>query len=128
MTNTFSIYALHGTRRADRIGLVAILVLLFGGMLAAQTKPDFSGTWTFMSIVPAPKAAANGLPPSDQVVRHTAASIAVDTTAFGEVHTRTFTLSGAEDTNHSGATTLVTKSRWVGQQLVTEGKTSQVTS
>jgi hypothetical protein len=107
------------------------------GLMSTQAAPpraaaDFSGTWTMTSLVPPPKPNTGGgsvaLPPSDEVLRQTPRSLVIERTYFGEVNTQTFTLDGAENTNKSGATVLVSRTRWVGNKLITEGKKSQVTS
>jgi hypothetical protein len=111
---------------------VAVTVAcLAAGQAPPPAPANFAGTWAMTSIVFDPKPEGGGtmaLPPADQVVRQTAASLAIDETVFGQVKTQTFTFDGAENTNKSGATVLVTHSHWNGKTLVTEGKMSQVTS
>lgn len=110
---------------------LATLVLLFmTGAMSAQVHPDFSGTWA--PIVVAPPAESSGgvaaLAPSDLVIKQSADTIALSRTAFDRVTTTTYTFDGKDSTNKSGAVTRVTRSRWSGTSLVTEGKASQVTS
>lgn len=105
---------------------------LVAGQAGAPAAPaNFSGTWTMTSLVMNPKPTGGGsatLPPSDDVLRQTATSLSIDRTAFGQVLTQTFALDGTESTNKSGAQVLVSRSRWVGKKLITEGKATQVTS
>jgi len=96
-----------------------------------QTHPDFSGVWALSAVRPAPKAPAGGvsaLPPSDLTIKQTAAQFSTSRTAFDQVITANYDLTGHESTNKSGAVTRVTKARWDGARLVIEGKASQVTS
>jgi hypothetical protein len=108
------------------------MICLVSTQAAPPRAPaDFSGTWTMTSLVPAPKQAAGGsvaLPPSDELLRQTPNSLAIERTYFDQVNTQTFTFDGAENTNKSGATVFVSRTRWVGGKLITEGKKSQVTS
>jgi hypothetical protein len=111
---------------------MTLACLVAGQAIPAPAPANFAGTWTMTSVVFDPKPSSSGgsaaLPPSDLVVRQTATSLSIDRTAFGQVTTQTFTFDGAENTNKSGAQVLVTRSRWTGKTLVTEGKISQVTS
>jgi hypothetical protein len=99
--------------------------------VAAPARPNLSGVWTLTAPNLEPKAAAGGvaaLPPSDLTIEHSAAAIAIARTAFDQVTMQRFALDGTESTNRSGAVTRVTRSRWDGAKLVTEGRMSQVTS
>src|SRR5262245_24914808 len=110
----------------------ALLVVCLAGLSPQAKAPvDFSGTWTFTSVTPAPASSASGvaaLAPSDIVIRQTPGSVAIERTAFGQVITQTISLDGREDTNKSGATVFVSRSRWEKSTLVTEGKRNQMTS
>jgi hypothetical protein len=114
-----------------RAGWIVLLCALFATPGAAQSRPDFNGVWTPTAVKPDPKAAAGGsvgLPPSDLTIQQTGTTLSMSRTYFERVTTQTFALDGSESTNKSGAVTRVTRSRWAGKALVTEGKASQVTS
>lgn len=104
---------------------VALFPLL---ALLPQTPPNFSGIWEVIDISPPPASGGASLPPSDLTIRHTAESVSLSRTAFGQVTTTVYSLDGREDKNLSGAVTRLTRSKWVGATLVTEGRMSQVTS
>jgi hypothetical protein len=62
------------------------------------------------------------------VIRQTAVALEIDEAFFGTVRTTRLMLDGTESTNKSGASVNVSRTRWVANKLVTEGKISQVTS
>jgi hypothetical protein len=112
-------------------------VLALGLTAAGQAGPkaapvNFSGTWyvTAMTVNPKPAdSGAGALPRSDETLTQTETALTIATTSpFGRTITQTFRLDGKDSTNQSGALTIVTRSRWVGSKLVTEGKQSQVTT
>src|SRR6185436_20977018 len=60
---------------------------------------------------------------------HTAESIAIERTAFGQKTTMTFTIGGdKDDTNRTGAQVWTTRTRWEGKSLVTTGSIVQHTT
>lgn len=107
-----------------------LLGLTLSAPATAQTRPDFSGIWSLAAVRPAPKTASGmgALPPSDLTIKQTPTQFSTSRTAFDQVITANFDLTGHESTNKSGAVTRVTKARWDGPRLVIEGKASQVTS
>ena len=102
----------------------------------APPPADFSGTWVFSEVRPGPPGVRDGsnqsgvvgLRPADVVITQTATTLVTETRPLDTVIRCTFNLTGAESTNHSGAVTFVTRTRWAGATLVTEGSKSQVTS
>lgn len=110
---------------------LALAVMLVVPAVPVQTTPNFAGVWEIIDISPKPPEGGGvaALPPSDLTVTHTAATVAVATTSpWGDVKTTVYSLDGREDKNLSGAVTRVSRSKWVGTTLVTEGRGSQVTS
>jgi hypothetical protein len=108
---------------------LALLFVVPSG--SVQTTPNFAGVWEITDISPKPQDGGGvaALPPSDLTVTHTASAVSVATTSpWGDVKTTVYSLDGREDKNLSGAVTSVSRSKWVGSTLVTEGRASQVTS
>jgi hypothetical protein len=121
-------------------GLAAVL-LVAAGAVAAQARPDFSGTWvedrerltnllTGKPIAPGPSSGgAMGLQLGDTVVTQTAEAVTIETKIpkFDSTRRFVYTLDGSKSVNQSGAQTWTTTSRWDGNRLVTEGTIFQVT-
>src|SRR5689334_716498 len=116
VSNAFKTYVVAA---APALAVAMALTLATTGTAAAQApKPSFTGVWTF--IAPAAKPDSGGgvaaLPPAPITIRHTAKSIAIDRTAFGQVTTLTFTIDGtADDKNRTGAQAWTTRTRWEGK-------------
>jgi len=94
-------------------------------------KPSFTGVWTFVGASPQPDSGggAAAMRPEPMTIRHTATSIAIDRTAFGQKNTLTFTIdSQKDDTNRTGAQIWTTRTRWNARALVTTGTIAQSTS
>src|SRR5690349_17015530 len=129
VSNAFKTYVVAA---APAAAVALALTLTTTGTAAAQAqKPSFGGVWTFTA--PAAKPDSGGgvaaLPPAPITIRHTAKSIAIDRTAFGEVTTMTFSIDGAQDDkNRTGAQAWTTRTRWEGKALVTTGTIAQSTS
>ena len=122
MSNAFKTYV-----------VATALVLAAVASVAGQAaKPSFAGVWAFDSapVQPQPSGGgAVGLRPEPITIRHTADSIAIERTAFGQKTTMTFTINGQkDDTNRTGAQVWTTKTRWEGKALITTGTIAQNTS
>jgi hypothetical protein len=99
-------------------------------LLPPQAAPNLAGVWEIIDITPRPKeAGAAALPPGDLTITQTATALTLSTTTpWGDVKTAVHSLDGREDRNLSGAVTRLTRSKWIGASLLTEGRMSQVTS
>jgi hypothetical protein len=109
---------------------LAMALVLIVPSAPIPAVPDFSGVWEIVDI--SPKATGGGvvaLPPSDLTITQTPAAVSLATTSpWGDVKTTVYSLDGREDKNLSGAVTRLSRSKWTGTSLVTEGRASQVTS
>ena len=115
-----------------------VLASMAVGLAAAQARPDFSGTWVEDETrrlnlltgapVPKPPAGAPVLPASDTVITQTAGSFTTERKAFSTAVRYTYQLDGKESRNENGADTVITRSRWEGARLITEGTRTSVTS
>lgn len=124
------------TVRRSMVSLV--LVLLAVGHAVAQARPDFSGTWAEDETrrlnlltgapIPKPPGGAPVLPPSDTMITQTAESFTTERKAFSTVVRYVYQLDGRESRNFNGADTVITRSRWEGGKLITEGTRTSVTS
>ena len=129
----------------------ALAALLLAALpLSAQTKPDFSGTWTLdaartaqlnggragaamgqagsISSVGAAPAGSNTMSPSGAAtapsefkITQTAAALTIERTTPAGPQKFVHKLDGSESVNINGRTTMTTKTRWQGATLVTEG-------
>ena len=106
--------------------------LVAGQAATTPAAANFNGTWTLTSLEMKRKADTGGgsvgIQPPDQVITQTASTLEIAETVFDQVRKTTLALDGTPTTNRAGATVSVTRSRWVGKKLVTEGKLSQNTS
>jgi len=110
----------------------ALALAAVAAVSGQSAKPSFTGVWTFAGPAPQPGSGGGGtlaLLPEPITIRHTAGSISIDRTAFGQKFTMTFTIDGSkDDTNRTGAQAWTTKTRWDGRALVTTGTIAQNTS
>lgn len=121
-------------RRSVVAGVVSTLILIGG--LAAQARPDFSGTWIedeSQRKSPYASASAGGGAKAVSgkdvpiVITQTTDSIAIERDFIEHVrHLHHF--DGREDKNRNGAQVHTTRTRWEGAKLITEGTTLQSTS
>lgn len=114
-----------------------LLALAVAAPVAAQKRPDFSGTWvedvSQRKISPAERSPATSkgamaMEDPPQVITQTVDSITVAQTFMGQTSRITHTLNGRENKNRQGAQVHTTRTRWEGNKLVTEGTNHQVTS
>lgn len=107
---------------------VLAFILTAATMTAAQTPPDFSGTWKLDAARTAKANPAGALLPSDApfTIRQTAAALIIERQTERGLARTTFALDGAESRNMSIPFTIRTKSRWDGRRLVTEGTQAHI--
>lgn len=101
--------------------LLALGAVLAGGLLSAQAKPNFSGTWTLASS-DAPEAAA-GVKAVVVVLTQTDSTL----TLRNGVQTVVFPLDGSESTIKGPGPTgpdVTVRTRWEGAQLLVEQRTA----
>lgn len=112
--------------RAARTAWIVIAALLCSLIAAAQSKPDFSGTWkadlskSNFGPMPAPQSAT-------LKVEHKEPSFKLVSTTVGDSGERTyevtFTTDGKECTNFIGNTEVKSVLKWEGETLLMEHKT-----
>jgi hypothetical protein len=112
--------------RALTIGLVAALILPFTPR--AQSRPDFTGTWTMdasRSQLPqmgrggrgGGRGAGGGS--STQVIKQTATDLTIEIQAGPMSRTAVYKLDGSPTTNEGGrGATITSKTRWDGDKLI----------
>ena len=114
------------------MSLILLLAFTFATPLTTQAKPDFSGTWlrTESKTEPPPKpgGGAGVMPVSPLAIRQSQEALTIEREGFDRPIIYTFRLDGSESRNASGAMTMVTRSRWEGTRLITEGTQTSVTS
>ena len=114
---------------------IAVLVCLIGSAAAQPTRPNFAGTWVEdeslrKSTMTAPTSGpqSRALPPSDTVVKQTAADLTTERSFMSNVIRHVYRLDGSESVNKNGANTMTTRSTWDGAKLVTTGTSFSATS
>ena len=99
---------------------VACLVLLGAASLAAQQKPNFTGTWIGVS-----PAEAVG---QEQEVRHTATTLSTGHASEGGGHHATYKLDGSQSrnelTSHGEQIVSLSKAMWDGDKVVITSATA----
>ena len=111
--------------------LTVALASLLATPVVAQTKPDFSGDWVSVEVTidpPEKSGGAMALPPGVTTIRQSRETLATEREAFDQKIVYTFFLDGRESRNASGAMTMVTRTRWEGARLITEGTMTSLTS
>jgi hypothetical protein len=105
------------------------------GVGVAQSRPDFSGTWTLDDAasslaIPPPRQPPPGVPPPPPpptpkalAIRQSGNDLAIDRTLVGEGNRTStnkllFYLDGSESTNHVGPILGKSKASWEGTTLV----------
>jgi hypothetical protein len=130
-----------------KVCLAACTAVLVTTAMAAQTRPDFSGTWTFEpqksgtpGAKPTPPAAKTnpaataggqtgpratlsfGAGTTVQLrLSQTASSLTIERVLGPSTQKFVHTFDGRENVNVNGRATLRTTSRWEGARLLTEG-------
>jgi len=114
-----------------RVGMLALaLAAVSAGAASAQARPDFAGTWTHASSVPANYPGSNGwgIPSPTIVITQSAGELAIESGQFGKQPMKVvFKLDGtdtiweAPSASQSGNAAIVkwrTKASWDGSRLV----------
>ena len=111
----------------NRIAILALSAAVVIPFTArAQTKPDFSGTWTMDAAKSdtAPQGRGGGGGGGSQTIKQTAAELSVQTQGRQGPQTMTYKLDGSESSNEQmgrgGAVTVKSKAKWDGSKLVIE--------
>lgn len=115
--------------------VIAAVVSVNSSTVTTQKHPDFSGTWIedeSQRKSPYDKPAQGGpgaVQASDvqTIIVQGTEQITIDT-IWMSTNRHVYHFDGRQDTNHNGAQTHTTRTRWEGNRLVTEGATFQVTS
>ena len=90
----------------------------------AQSRPDFSGTWTLDTAKsdPAPQGRGGGGGAATLTIKQTATELAITSEGRQGPQTLTYKLDGSESTNQmmgrGGATTVKSTAKWDGSNLV----------
>jgi hypothetical protein len=112
-------------KRIAILALATAVVIPFTAR--AQSKPDFSGTWTMDAAKsdPAPQGRGGGGGGGGSVtIKQTATELSVQTQGRQGPQTMTYKLDGSESSNEQmgrgGAVTVKSKAKWDGSSLVIE--------
>ena len=105
-------------RRAT--ALFTLVVCSAAVAMAAQSKPDFTGTW----IIVSPAEGAG----QEQEVRHTATTLSKGHASSGDGHHATYKLDGTESrneiTSHGEPIVTLSKALWDGDKVVITNATT----
>ena len=113
-----------------RVVVFLALLVAVPGLVLAQGRPDFSGTWKHASSMPANYPGSNGwgVPSPTIVITQSAAELAIESGQFGRQPMKVvFKLNGTDtvwdgpSSSQSGSTAIVkwrTKASWDGARLV----------
>ena len=111
-------------KRIAVLALAAAVVIPFTAR--AQSKPDFSGTWTMDATKsdPAPQGRGGGMGGGSQTIKQTASEISVQTEGRQGPQTMVYKLDGSKSTNkvmgRGGEQTVESTAKWDGSTLVIE--------
>ena len=113
------------------VALTMALVLPFTAR--AQSKPDFSGTWTLNTEKSDPppqrgggggRGGGRGMGAANLTIKQTASALTIESEGRGGPVTLTYKLDGSESTNEmpgrGGTVTAKSKAHWDGSKLVIE--------
>jgi hypothetical protein len=110
--------------------LVALSLTLAGVVVSAQQRPNFTGTWKYVSSTPPNYPGSNGwgVPSPTVVVTQTGAELTIESGQFGATSMKVvYKLDGTDtvwdgtSSSQSGSTAVVkwrTKASWDGNRLV----------
>jgi hypothetical protein len=121
------------------LALMACAALAAPALIEAQTKADFSGTWTFDAAKSDPAGGPGGGgggggrgpggggrmgggTPSKLVIKQTGSELTVERTLPNGTETAVYKLDGSESTNKVGMGEAKVKASWDGANLVLTGK------
>jgi hypothetical protein len=112
-------------RRVLLTAMVAAVIIPF--TVRAQSKPDFSGTWTLDTAKsdPAPPGrGGGGIGAGSVTIKQMGTELAITSEGRQGPQTMTYKLDGSESSNEvmgrGGAQTVKSKARWDGANLVVE--------
>jgi hypothetical protein len=112
-------------RRVLLTAMVAAVIIPFTAR--AQSKPDFSGTWTLDTAKsdPAPQGrGGGGMGAGSVTIKQTVTELAITSEGRQGPQTMTYKLDGSESSNEvmgrGGAQTVKSKAKWDGASLVVE--------
>jgi hypothetical protein len=128
--------------KGKRVWFVTGILAGLVATMAAQARPDFSGTWVedrerFTNLLaekpvdsPPTSGGALALALGETVVTQTADALTIERKVpqSDRPLRYVYKLDGSTSVNHNGAQTRTTTSRWEGTRLVTEGTIFQATS
>jgi hypothetical protein len=114
---------------------ICVAFTLLANVGAAQGRADFSGVWTEDESArktnqPPPAAGAPKsltAPTRPVTIKQTPDAITIEHKWMSVVRF-IYKLNGGESINHNGANTQTTRSRWEGNELITEGTSYSETS
>jgi len=113
-------------KRVLLLAMTTAVILPFH--VRAQTKPDFSGTWTLDTAKSDPppqgRGGGGGAGAGSVTIKQTGADLAVTSEGRQGPQTMTYKLDGSESTNQvmgrGGAQTVKSTAKWDGSSLVIE--------
>ena len=112
-------------KRAMMLALMTAVILPFAAR--AQTKADFSGTWTLdtaKSDPPPQGRGGGGGGGGTQTIKQTATELSITSEGRGGPQTMVYKLDGSESTNQvmgrGGAQSVKSTAKWDGSSLVVE--------
>ncbi|HEY6213248.1 MAG TPA: hypothetical protein VIW45_13240 [Vicinamibacterales bacterium] len=111
-------------KRIAMLFLATAIVIPFTAR--AQSKPDFSGTWTMDATKsdPAPQGRGGGMGAGTQTIKQTPTEITVQTEGRQGPTTMVYKLDGSKSTNkvmgRGGEQTVESTAKWDGSSLVIE--------
>jgi hypothetical protein len=111
-------------KRVLLLAVVGAVILPFA--LRAQSKADFSGTWTLDTAKsdPAPQGRGGGGGGGSLTIKQTATELMITSEGRQGPQTLTYKLDGSESTNQvmgrGGATAVKSTAKWDGSSLVIE--------
>lgn len=110
-----------------RAVVMGLAVLMAAALVAAQGKPNFSGSWTLdeaKSTMPqmggGPGGGRGGMMARAITVKQTDAELTRETQMGERTTTRVYKLDGSESVNSTPRGDVKSKSRWEGAALVTD--------
>ncbi|HYM24028.1 MAG TPA: hypothetical protein VEU08_12505 [Vicinamibacterales bacterium] len=111
----------------NRIAILALSAAIVIPFTArAQSKPDFSGTWTMDASKsdPAPQGRRGGMGGGSQTVKQTATEITIESQGRGGAQTMVYKLDGSKSMNkvmgRGGEQSVESTAKWDGSTLVIE--------
>jgi hypothetical protein len=124
------------TRRSFAHG-VMVFVIAGSAVAGAQKRPQFSGRWVedasqrqspYTAPATGPGARVIAAPPPELSITQTTEALTIEEIGSHGTRRITYSLAGEQGVNKWGAITETTRTRWNGDELVTEGTEYQITS